>query len=58
LHEEFKRRIKTQTALPAAKTAVMLFSALLASRQITMHTMDGCQSLAEKPPDQIIDVAA
>jgi putative transposase len=57
LHEEFKRRIKTQTALPAAKTAVML-SALLDSRRITMHKVDGCQSLAEKPPDQIIDVAA
>jgi len=25
LHEEFKRRIKTQTVLPAAETAAMLF---------------------------------
>src|SRR3954447_17554137 len=31
LHEEFKRRIKTQTVLPAAETAAMLFWALLAS---------------------------
>jgi putative transposase len=31
LHEEFKRRIKTQTVLPSADTAAMLFWALLAS---------------------------
>ena len=31
LHEEFKRRIKTQTVLPSAETAAMLFWALLAS---------------------------
>jgi putative transposase len=30
LHEEFKRRIKTQTVLPSADTAAMLFWALLA----------------------------
>jgi len=34
LHEEFKRRIKTQTVLPSADTAAMLFWALLASGQI------------------------
>ena len=33
LHEEFKRRIKTQTVLPSADTAAMLFWALLASGQ-------------------------
>src|SRR6266511_3306780 len=33
LHEEFKRRIKTQTVLPSAETAAMLFWALLASGQ-------------------------
>jgi len=31
LHEEFKRRIKTQTVLPSAETAAMLFWALLAA---------------------------
>ena len=36
LHEEFKRRIKTQTVLPSAETAAMLFWALLAAGQITM----------------------
>jgi putative transposase len=37
LHEEFKRRIKTQTVLPSADTAAMLFWALLASGQINMR---------------------
>jgi putative transposase len=37
LREEFKRCIKTQTVLPCAATAAMLFWALLASGQITMH---------------------
>ena len=48
LHEEFKRRIKTQTVLPCAETAAMLFWALLASGQITMRKVDGWRSLAEK----------
>ena len=47
LHEEFKRRIKTQTVLPSAETAAMLFWALLASGQITMRKVDGWQSLGE-----------
>ncbi len=41
LHEEFKRRIKTQTVLPSADTAAMLFWALLASGQIIMRKVDG-----------------
>jgi putative transposase len=55
---EFKRRIKTQTVLPSAETAAMLFWALLASRQITMRKVDGWESLAESPSDQIIDLIA
>jgi putative transposase len=58
LHEEFKRRIKTQTVLPSADTAAMLFWALLASGQINMRKVDGWQTLATKPIDQPIDVAA
>jgi putative transposase len=58
LHEEFKRRIKTQTVLPSAHTAAMLFWALLASGQINMRKVDGWQSLATKPIDQPIDLAA
>jgi transposase-like protein len=58
LHEEFKRRIKTQTVLPSADTAAMLFWALLASGQINMRKVDGWQTLASKPIDQSIDLAA
>ena len=58
LHEEFKRRIKTQTVLPSAETAAMLFWALLASGQITMRKVDGWQSLGQPPSDSAIDLAA
>jgi putative transposase len=58
LHEEFKRRIKTQTVLPSAETAAMLFWALVASGQITMRKVDGWQTLPEKLTAQCIDLAA
>jgi putative transposase len=62
LHEEFKRRIKTQTVLPSADTAAMLFWALLASGQIAMRKVDGWQTLATKLTrqtiDQTVDLAA
>ena len=58
LHEEFKRRIKTQTVVPSAATAAMLFWALLASGQISMRKVDGWQTLATPPVDQLIDLAA
>ena len=56
LHEEFKRRIKTQCLLPCAETAAMLFWALLASGQITLRKVDGWQSLAQPPAE--LDLAA
>ena len=58
LHEEFKRRIKTQTVLPSAETAAMLFWALLASGQIIMRKVDGWKTLSERPSENIIDLAA
>jgi putative transposase len=58
LHEEFKRRIKTQTVLPSAETAAMLFWALLAAGQITMRKVDGWQTLTHKLADEPIDLAA
>jgi transposase-like protein len=58
LHEEFKRRIKTQTVLPSAETAAMLFWALLASGQITMRKVDGWQTLAEPLAVAPVDLAA
>ena len=58
LHEEFKRRIKTQCALPNAETAVMLFWALMASGQITMRWVDGWQALKHAPVELSLDLAA
>jgi transposase-like protein len=61
LHEEFKRRIKTQTVLPSADTAAMLFWALLASGQISMRKVDGWKTLSERlsaSSAQLIDLAA
>ena len=58
LHEEFKRRIKTQTVLPSAETAAILFWALLAVGQITMRKVDGWQTLNHKLADTPIDLAA
>ena len=57
LHEEFKRRIKTQTVLPSADTAAMLFWALLASGQIIMRKVDGWKTMAAES-NQPLDVAA
>jgi putative transposase len=58
LHEEFKRRIKTQCMLPCAETACMLFWALLASGQITMRKVDGWPSLHVAAAKLPIDLAA
>ena len=60
LHEEFKRRIKTQTVLPSAETAAMLFWALLASGQIVLRKVDGWQTLPvpmTKPVDLAVPAA-
>jgi transposase-like protein len=57
LHEEFKRRIKTQTLLPSAETAAMLFWGLLASGQITLRKVDGWRTL-DRQLAQPIDLAA
>ena len=46
---EFKRRIKTQTVLPSAHMAAMLFWALLASGQINMRKVDGWHTLEQSP---------
>ena len=58
LHEEFKRRIKTQCMLPCAETACMLFWALLASGQITLRKVVGWKTLHVAPAEQILDLAA
>jgi transposase-like protein len=58
LHEELKRRIKTQTVRPSAETAAMMFWALLAAGQISVRNVDDCKILAVKSADLPIDLAA
>ena len=59
IEKEFKRRIKTQTVLPSAETAAMLFWALLASGQITMRKVNGWQTLGESLTAAVpVDLAA
>ncbi len=58
LHEEFKRRIKTQCLLPCAETACMLFWALLASGQINLRRVNGWDTFHIPPAENHIDLAA
>jgi len=58
LNEEFRRRIKTQTVLPDAATAPMLFWALLASGQIVMRKIDGWETLYKPLDPGTLDLAA
>jgi putative transposase len=58
LHEEFKRRIKTQCLLPCAESACMLFWALLAAGQITMRKVDGWQTLHVAPVTHVLALVA
>jgi hypothetical protein len=57
LEDLVNRRIKTQTVLPSAETAAMLFWALLASGQVVLRKVDGWTSIAQ-PLAEPIDLAA
>ena len=41
LHEEFRRRVKTQGSLPSEDAALVLRFSLVASGQITLRRIDG-----------------
>lgn len=58
LHEEFRRRIKTQAVLPDAETAPMLFWALMASGQVVMRKVDGWETLSQPLDPETLDLAA
>ena len=57
LHEEFKRRIKTQTVLPSAEPQPCC-SGILTAGQIAMRKIDGWQTLNQNLAEQPIDLAA
>jgi putative transposase len=46
LHEEFRRRVKTQGSLPNEDAALVLLFSLLASGQIKLPKIDGWQRIA------------
>ena len=45
LHEEFRRRVKTQGALPTEDAAVVLLFGLVASGQIRLRRLDGWRQI-------------
>ncbi len=47
LHEEFRRRVKTQGALPTEDAAVLLLFGLVATGQIVLRKIDGHTKLAQ-----------
>jgi transposase-like protein len=46
LNEEFRRRVKTQGALPSEDSALVLLFGLVATRQIVLRKVDGYRQLA------------
>ena len=46
LHEEFRRRVKTQGSLPSEDAAVVLLFSLVVSGQIKLRRIDGWQKIA------------
>jgi transposase-like protein len=46
LHEEFRRRVKTQGSLPSEDSAVVLLFSLVASGQIKLRRIDGWRKIA------------
>jgi transposase-like protein len=58
LNEEFRRRIKTQTALPSPEAGPMLLWALRASGQIQMRKVDGRETLHQPLEPAVLDAAA
>ncbi len=47
LHEEFRRRVKTQGSLPSEDAALILLFSLVASGQIKLRRIDGWRKIAE-----------
>ena len=58
LHEEFKRRIKTQTVLPSAETAAMMFWALWPPARYRCERSTAGRRSQPKPLAQPVDLAA
>src|SRR3989454_1564504 len=53
LHEEFRRRVKTQSSLPTEDSAVVLLFSLVASGQIRLRRVDGWQKIHRAQPEHV-----
>jgi len=49
LHEEFRRRVKTQGSRPSEDAAVVLLFSLVASGQVRLRRIDGWRKIAALP---------
>jgi transposase-like protein len=47
IHEEFRRRTKTQASLPSQDAVLLLLFGLLRSGQIKLRALDGYQDMKE-----------
>jgi transposase-like protein len=52
LHEEFRRRVKTQGSLPSEDAAVVLLFSLVASGQIKLRRIEGWRKIAAVPANR------
>ena len=50
IHEEFRRRVKTQASLPSQDAVLLLLFGLLRSGAITLRALVGYQELARATP--------
>jgi transposase-like protein len=53
LHEEFRRRVKTQGSLPNEDAALILLFSLVASGQIKLRRIDGWRKIAAVLSQQV-----
>ena len=53
LHEEFRRRVKTQGSLPSEDAALVLLFSLVASGQIKLRRIDGWRKIAAAQPAHV-----
>jgi len=57
LHEEFRRRVKTQGSLPSEDAAVVLLFSLVASGQIKLRKIDGWQKIGSVLSQRTVEAA-
>src|SRR5437867_10334788 len=53
IHEEFRRRVKTQSSLPTEDSAVVMLFSLVASWPIRLRRVDGWQKIHRAQPEHV-----